>query len=127
MLRAKTPDDSDKPLASGAPKRMSDGSIWFRWEWLWQDIRRNHGTVEQEKRVMQRRLQGLFGAWPTRRREVGGGKLLYCVWGPRELHLLDQYQSGEGEEGEEDDFDEHRSDDSGVSGNGSPAVGDSAS
>lgn len=95
LLRAQAPDDSDKPLASGAPKRTSDGNIWFRWEWLWQDIRRAHGTLETEKRQMQRRLQSLFnGSWPTRRREVGGGKLVYCVWGRRELYLLDEYQSG---------------------------------
>jgi hypothetical protein len=96
LLRAQAPDDSDKPLASGAPKRMSDGNVWFRWEWLWQDIRRAHGTLEQEKRAMQRRIQTLFdGKWPTRRREVGGGKLAYCVWGQREMHLLEEYQSGE--------------------------------
>jgi hypothetical protein len=96
LLRAQAPDDSDKPLASGAPKRMSDGNVWFRWEWLWQDIRRAHGTLEQEKRAMQRRIQTLFdGKWPTRRREVGGGKLVYCVWGQREMHLLEEYQSGE--------------------------------
>jgi hypothetical protein len=101
MLRARPPQDGDKPLASGAPQRMSDGSVWFRWEFVWQDIRRAHGTVEQEKRVMQRRLEQLFGVWPTRRREVAGGKLVYCVWGPRELHLLDEYQAGGVEEGDE--------------------------
>jgi hypothetical protein len=94
MLRARPPVDGDKPLASGAPQRMSDGSIWFRWEWLWSDIRKSQGTVEQEKRVMQRRLESIFGAWPTKRREVAGGKLVYCVWGQRELHLLDEYQAG---------------------------------
>lgn len=94
LLRAKAPDDHDKPLASGAPKRLADGAVWFRWEWLWQDIRKAHGTVEQEKRQMQRKLESLFGAWPTKRREVAGGKLVYCVWGLRELHLLDEYQAG---------------------------------
>lgn len=100
LLRAARADDTDKPLASGAPKKMSDGSVWFRWEWLWGDIRKAHGTVENEKRVMQRRLESLFGAWPTRRREVAGGKLVYCVWGLRELHLLEQYQAGDGDDDE---------------------------
>ena len=94
LIRAKPPDDADRPLASGAPKRMADGSIWFRWEFLWQEMRRYHGTIEQEKRAMQRKLESVFGAWPTRRRDVGGGKLVYCVWGPREMHLLEEYQAG---------------------------------
>lgn len=94
MIRAQPADDADKPLASGVAKRMQDGSVWFRWEWLWGELRRHHGTVEQEKRVMQRKLEHLFGAWPTRRRDVGGGKLVYAVWGPRELHLLEEYQAG---------------------------------
>ena len=94
LIRAKPADDADRPLASGAPKKLSDGSVWFRWEFLWSEMRRYHGTVEQEKRMMQRKLESLFGAWPTKRRDVGGGKLVYCVWGLREMHLLEEYQAG---------------------------------
>ena len=94
VMRAAKADDADRPLASGAPKRLSDGTIWFRWEFLWQDLRRTHGCVEQEKRLMQRRLQDLFGAWPIRRKDVGAGKASFCVWGRREMHLLEEYQAG---------------------------------
>lgn len=97
LLRAQPADDADKPLASGAPKRLQDGTVWFRWEYLWGEFRRAHGTVESEKRVMQRKLESVFGAWPVKRREVAGGKLLYCVWGPRELHLLEEFQAGNDE------------------------------
>lgn len=97
ILMAKAADDTDKPLASGAPKRMTDGSVWFRWEWVWSQIRRAQMVHEKEKRIVQRRLEELFGGWPTRRREVSGGKLVYCVWGLRELALLEEFQAGDGD------------------------------
>lgn len=97
VIKALPADDTDRPLASGQPKRLSDGAIWFRWEWIWLDLRRTHGFGEQEKRLMQRKLHQLFGSWPTKRRDVGGARLSFCVWGPRQLALLEEYQAGSDE------------------------------
>lgn len=100
LVRA-TSDDSDRPLSTGLPRKLSDGAVWFRWESIWTELRRWGQVTEAEKRMMQRRLQHLFGGWPTKRRQVGTHKVSYCVWGLREMHLLDEMQAGKEEEHEE--------------------------
>ena len=91
-------DDSDRPLITGAPRKLSDNAIWFRWESVWNEIKRWHQVTEKERREIHRRIEELFGGWPTKRKIVGSHKLTYSVWGPQQMHLLEQYQAGREDE-----------------------------
>lgn len=85
LSQAAQPDDEDIPDPSGRAAWRQDGTLWFSWSRVWEDIERQHRINEGERLSMKRRLLARFGGTAkdfqhSEYRHLGGTRKSYVVW-----------------------------------------------
>jgi hypothetical protein len=100
LSQAAHPNDEDTPDPTGRAAWRADGTLWWNWTKVWEDIERNHRLLEGERQALKRRLIGRFGedASDFRHaefRHIGGSRKTYLVWTKREFGILEQMATEE--------------------------------
>lgn len=96
LSAAAQPSDDDIPDPTGRAAWRHDGTLWFAWGKIWEDIERQHRVLEGERLALKRRLLGAIGEREWRDQEyrhLGGQRRLYVVWGRREFAALEAMAS----------------------------------
>jgi hypothetical protein len=91
-MQASQPTDEDIPDPTGRAAWRQDGTLWFIWGKVWEDIERNHKVTEGERLALKRRLLGSLGAQDFRHgrfRHLGDARKNYVVWTRHELAALE--------------------------------------
>lgn len=92
LCNAAQPSDDDAPDPGGRAAWRQDGTLWFSWSRVWEDIERQHKVTEGERLALKRRLLGRldmadFGH--GRYRHLGDTRRTYVVWTKREFAVLE--------------------------------------
>jgi hypothetical protein len=100
LSQASQPNDDDTPCPTGRAAWRADGTLWWNWTKVWEDIERNHRVMEGERQALKRRLIGKFGDGATdfrhaEFRHLGGARKTYVVWTKREFAVLEQMATEE--------------------------------
>lgn len=95
LAQASQPSDDDVPDPTGRAAWRQDGSLWFAWGKVWEDIERQHRVNEGERLAFKRRLLSLMGDevrdfTHSEFRHLGGTRKSYVVWGKAEFAALDR-------------------------------------
>ena len=71
-----------------------DGTLWFAWGKVWEDIERQHRVNDGERLALKRRLlarlEGEKDFRHTEYRHLGGARKSYVVWSRREFASLEE-------------------------------------
>lgn len=93
LSQASQPSDDDVPDATGRACWRQDGTLWFAWGKVWEDIERQHQVKDGEKLALKRRLLAhMPGETDFKHREhrhLGGARKSYVVWSKREFAILE--------------------------------------
>jgi hypothetical protein len=92
LMQASQPSDEDIPDPTGRAAWRQDGTLWFIWGKVWEDIERNHKVTEGERLALKRRLLGSLGAQDFKHgrfRHLGDTRKNYVVWTRQELAALE--------------------------------------
>ena len=100
LSQASQPGEEDTPDPTGRAAWRADGTLWWNWTKVWEDIERNHRLLEGERQALKRRLIGKFGDGATdfrhaEFRHLGGARKTYVVWTKREFAVLEQMATEE--------------------------------
>jgi len=98
LCAASPPSEDDIPDASGRASWRKDGTLWFAWGKLWEDIERSHRLAEGERLHFKRRLLARLGIkeWNHgRHRHAGNQHRSYVVWTRREFGELEKMATEE--------------------------------
>jgi hypothetical protein len=95
LAQASQPSDDDIPDPTGRAAWRQDGSLWFAWGKVWEDIERQHRVNEGERLAFKRRLLAHVGDevkdfTHAEFRHLGGTRKSYVVWGKAEFAALDR-------------------------------------
>ena len=93
LSQASQPSDDDVPDPTGRAAWRQDGTLWFSWGRVWEDIERQHRVNEGERLQFKRRLLATTGDDDFRHaefRHLGGTRKNYVVWGRAEFAALDR-------------------------------------
>lgn len=95
LAQASQPSDDDIPDPTGRAAWRQDGTLWFAWGKVWEDIERQHRVNEGERLAFKRRLLSLVGDevkdfTHSEFRHLGGTRKSYVVWGKAEFAALDR-------------------------------------
>ena len=95
LSQATEPSDDDAPDPTGRAAWRSDGTLWWNWTKVWEDIERNHRVLEGERLVLKRRLlarlgDGLKDFRHSEYRHSSGSRKSYVVWTRHEFSMLEQ-------------------------------------
>ena len=93
LSQASQPSDDDTPDPTGRACWRTDGTLWFTWSRVWEDIERNHKVVEGERLSLKRRLLAETGSadWQHAEfRHAGGTRKTYVVWNREEYAALER-------------------------------------
>lgn len=112
LAQASQPNDEDSPDATGRACWRQDGTLWFSWGRIWEDIERQHKINEGERLAMKRRIlarmDGKRDFDHAQHRHPGGTRKSYVVWTPAEFAVLESmanedrvHLGDEGDSGEE--------------------------
>lgn len=102
LSQAAQPNEEDTPDPTGRAAWRADGTLWWNWTKVWEDIERNHRVMEGERQALKRRLIGRFGDGASdfrhaEFRHLGGSRKTYLVWTKREFAVLEQMATEEPE------------------------------
>jgi len=93
LSQASQPTDDDVPDATGRPCWRLDGTLWFGWGRVWEDVERNHKLAEGERLAIKRRilahLPGQTDFKHAEYRHLGGSRKSYVVWTRREFAVVE--------------------------------------
>lgn len=92
LAQASQPSEDDIPDPTGRAAWRQDGTLWFAWGRVWEDIERQHRVEPGERLAMKRRLLGKMGDAADFRHEEYrhiGSRKSYVVWTRREFALLE--------------------------------------
>ena len=104
LSQAPEPSDDDTPDATGRAQWRADGTLWWNWTKVWEDIERNHRVMDGERLSLKRRLvsrtnEGGDGDSKDFRhsefRHIGGSRKTYIVWTRHEFSLLEAMAASE--------------------------------
>lgn len=99
LSQASQPSDDDIPDPTGRASWRQDGTLWFAWGKVWEDIERQHRVGDGERIALKRRLCARLGADKdfTHReyRHLGGARKSYVVWSRREFAALEEMAATE--------------------------------
>jgi len=94
LSQASQPSDDDVPDPTGRACWRADGTLWFAWGKIWEDIERQHRVNDGERLALKRRLlahiPGAKDFAHSEFRHVGGTRRSYVVWTRREFAILEQ-------------------------------------
>ena len=95
LAQASQPSDDDMPDPTGRAAWRQDGTLWFAWGKVWEDIERQHRVNEGERLAFKRRLLAHVGDevkdfTHAEFRHLGGTRKSYVVWGKAEFAALDR-------------------------------------
>jgi hypothetical protein len=102
LSQAAQPNEEDTPDPTGRAAWRADGTLWWNWTKVWEDIERNHRVMEGERQALKRRLIGRFGDGASdfrhaEFRHIGGSRKTYVVWTKHEFAALEQMATEEPE------------------------------
>jgi hypothetical protein len=94
LAQASQPSEDDVPDPSGRASWRQDGTLWFSWSKVWEDIERQHRIMEGERLSLKRRLLARFGGESrdfkhAEFRHLGGTRKSYVVWKAAEFAVLE--------------------------------------
>lgn len=93
LAQASQPSEDDVPDPTGRAAWRQDGTLWFAWGKVWEDIERQHRVEVGEKLALKRRLLARMGGVEDFRhaeyRHLGGTRKSYVVWSRREFSVLE--------------------------------------
>ena len=93
LAQAAQPAEDDVPDPTGRASWRQDGTLWFAWGKVWEDIERQHRVEVGEKLALKRRLLARTGADEDYRhaeyRHLGGARKSYVVWSRRDFAVLE--------------------------------------
>jgi hypothetical protein len=93
LSQASQPSEDDVPDPTGRAAWRQDGTLWFAWGKVWEDIERQHRVENGERLALKRRLLARMGAAEDFRhseyRHLGGARKSYVVWSRREFAVLE--------------------------------------
>lgn len=100
LSQAAQPNDEDTPDPTGRAAWRGDGTLWFNWTKVWEDIERNHKVVEGERLALKRRLLAKIGSdvrdfKHAEFRHPGGARKKYVVWTIKEFASLEEMATEE--------------------------------
>jgi hypothetical protein len=93
LSQASQPADDDIPDPTGRAAWRQDGTLWFSWGKVWEDIERQHRINEGERLAFKRRLLAQTGDDDFQHSEfkhLGGTRRSYVVWSKSEFAALDR-------------------------------------
>lgn len=94
LSQASQPSDDDVPDPTGRASWRQDGTLWFAWGRVWEDIERQHRLENGERLAMKRRLLAHFdGEQDFQHRDyrhTGGLRRSYVVWSRAEFGVLER-------------------------------------
>jgi hypothetical protein len=102
LSQAAMPDEDDVPDPTGRAAWRADGTLWFSWSKVWEDIERQHRVMEGERLALKRRL---LAAMETKEfghaefKHIGGMRKNYVVWSKAEFACLERMAAETGETG----------------------------
>lgn len=102
LCQASQPSEDDIPDPTGRACWRHDGTLWFAWGRVWEDIERQHRVMEGERLALKRRLLGRLGIADFRHgrhRHLGNTQRAYVVWTRHEFAALEQLANEGGEGG----------------------------
>lgn len=101
LSQASQPNDDDVPDPTGRASWRQDGTLWFAWGKVWEDIERQHRVQDGERLALKRRLLAhLPGEKDFRHaehRHLGGARKSYVVWSRREFAILESMATPDAE------------------------------
>ena len=102
LSQASQPSDDDVPDPTGRAAWRQDGTLWFAWGKVWEDIERQHRINEGERLAFKGRLLSLLGGevkdfQHALFRHLGGTRKSYVVWGKAEFAALDRLANDSGD------------------------------
>ena len=94
LSQASQPSDDDIPDPTGRAAWRQDGTLWFGWGKVWEDIERQHRVNDGERIALKRRLlarlEGDKDFKHSEYRHLGGARKSYVVWSRREFAVLEE-------------------------------------
>lgn len=95
LSQASQPNEDDTPDPSGRAAWRVDGTLWWNWTKVWEDIERNHRVFEGERQALKRRILGSVGEgvqdFDHREfRHSSGTRKKYVVWTKKEFKALEE-------------------------------------
>ena len=99
LSQASQPSDDDIPDPTGRAAWRQDGTLWFAWGKVWEDIERQHRVGEGERLAFKRRLLALTNDEDFQHaefRHLGGTRKSYVVWSKAEFTALDRLANDTG-------------------------------
>lgn len=102
LSSAAQPSDDDVPDPTGRAAWRQDGTLWFSWGKVWEDIERQHRVNEGERLALKRRLlahmEGEKDFRHSEYRHLGGARKSYVVWSKREFGVLERIAAADAAE-----------------------------
>lgn len=99
LSQASQPSDDDIPDPTGRAAWRQDGTLWFSWGRVWEDIERQHRINEGERLSLKRRLlASIDGSKDFKHAEfkhLGGARRSYVVWSKTEFAVLERIANEE--------------------------------
>lgn len=105
LSQAAQPTDDDIPDPNGRAAWRADGTLWFAWNKVWEDIERQHRVLEGERLSLKRRLLGQMDARDFVHREyrhLSGLRKTYVVWTRKEFAALERLAAEAEQDGGDD-------------------------
>lgn len=103
LSQASQPSDDDIPDPTGRAAWRQDGTLWFGWGKVWEDIERQHRVNDGERIALKRRLlarlEGEKDFKHAEYRHLGGARKSYVVWSRREFSVLEEIATSERPDG----------------------------
>jgi hypothetical protein len=98
LAAAMNPTEDDTPDASGRACWRKDGTLWFSWSRVWEDIERQHRLNEGERLAFKRKMLDILGGelqdfQHSVYRHKGGVRKLYVVWTKAQFTALEELAS----------------------------------
>lgn len=94
LSQASPPSEDDLPDSTGRACWRADGTLWFSWSRVWEDIERSHRVQEGDRLATKRRIlaklgDGMRDFGHAEFRHDGGARKSYVVWTAREMAILE--------------------------------------
>ena len=94
LAQASHPNEDDIPDPNGRAAWRKNGTLWFSWSRVWEDIERQHRIMEGERLSLKRRLLARMGSdvkdfVHAEFRHIGGTRKSYVVWESSDFAVLE--------------------------------------